>query len=105
MEFQHAADAAVGAYRLGHVLLGLIPRAGLAHVVLALEHQRPGRAHTDAISAVHTRGLWEPNRELGGDVSIEPAAGHADRKCVLRIDAARFHALVAEDAARVVAHI
>ena len=36
---------------------------------------------------------------------VEPATRHPDRERVLRVDAARLDALVAEDAARVVAHV
>ena len=46
-----------------------------------------------------------PHRVLGGDPRVEPAPRHRDRERVLRVDAARLHALVAEDAARVVAHV
>src|SRR5439155_14363652 len=80
-------------------------RAGGAHVVLALEHQCPGRAHADAVAAVHARRLRQRRIELGRDVGVEAATCDADREGVLRIDAARLHALVAKDASRVVAYI
>src|SRR5712691_9118849 len=105
VQLEHAADAAVGAHRLGDRLLALVPGAGLAHVVLALEHQRAGRADADAVAAVDAGRVWKRCAELGRYVGVEPTAGDAQRERVLCVDAARLDALVAEDAARVVAHI
>ena len=59
VEIQRAPDAAVRADRLGDRLLGLVPRSGGPHVVLGLEHQCAGRAHADAVAAVHTGGIGE----------------------------------------------
>ena len=79
--------------------------ARLAHVVLALEHERAGRAHGDAVAAVDARGVRERRGELGGDAGVEPAPGDGDRERVLPVGAAALDALVAEDALRVVADV
>src|SRR5579859_2249371 len=105
VQLQHAADAAVRAHGLGHRLPPLVPRPRAPHVVLALEHQGARRAHADAVPAVDTGRIRERRLELGRDVSVEAAARYAQRKRVLCVDAASLHALVAEDAARVVAHV
>src|SRR6185312_2944674 len=105
VQLQAAADAAVGADRLGHGLLALVPGAVLAHVVLALEHQRAGRADRDAVAAVDAGRVGERGRILGRDAGVEPASGHRDRKGVLPVGAAALDALVAEDAFRVVADV
>src|SRR5262249_41836653 len=47
-----AADAAVRTDRVDLRLARLIPLAGLTEVVLALEHERAGRADGDAVPAV-----------------------------------------------------
>ena len=41
VEGERAADAAIGADGVGLGLLGFLPGAGGAHVVLGLEHQAP----------------------------------------------------------------
>src|SRR5260370_25212385 len=105
MQLEHAADPAVSETRLRHRLPRLVPRARLPHVVLALEHERPGRADPDAVPAVDARRVGELHRELSGDVRIEASTGDADRERVLRVDAARLDALVAKDAPRVVAPV
>src|SRR6266849_1416354 len=105
MQLEHAADAAVRANRLGHRLPRLVPCARLPHVVLALEHERPGRADPDAVPAVDARRVGELHCELCGDVRIEASTGDADGERVLRVDAAGLDALVAKNAARVVAHV
>src|SRR5207244_8091903 len=102
---EHAAGAAVRTPGLRAALPCFVPRAGGAHVVLALEHQRAGGAHADAVAAVHARRIRQADVELGRDVRIESTTGDADRECVLGVDAARLHALVAEDAARVIPDI
>ena len=84
---------------------GLVPRAGLAHVVLGLEHQRAGRAHADAVAAVDARRLGQRDGLLGRDPGVEATPGHRDRKGVLGLLATRVDALVAEDALRVVADV
>ena len=86
-------------------LAGLVPRAGFAQVVLGAEHQRAGRAHGDAVAAVHAGGLGQRVGVLGGDAGVEAAPGHGDRERVLVLLAARLDALVAEDALGVVAHV
>src|SRR5215472_15685655 len=48
-----AAHAAVGADGVRVRLPRFIPRAGLAHIVLALEHQGPGGTDANAVAAVH----------------------------------------------------
>src|SRR5438552_5579429 len=105
VQLEHAAHAAVRTHRLGHRLPALIPRAGLSHVVLALEHQRAGGTDADAVAAIDAGRFRQGRRELGRDVGIETTTRDAERKRVLRVLAARLDALVAEDAARVVAHI
>jgi hypothetical protein len=102
---ERAADAAVRADRVGHWSARLVPRAGGAHVVLALEHQRAGRADADAVAAVDARRVGQRDVELGRDAGVEAAAGDRDRERVLGVLAARLDALVAEDALRVVADV
>src|SRR6185436_13642259 len=102
---ERAADAAVGTDGVGRPLPGLVPRACRAHVVLALEHERPGGAHANAVAAVDARRLGHRDVGFGGDPGIEAAAGHRNGEGVLRVDAARLHALVAEDALAVVAQV
>jgi hypothetical protein len=92
VQLEHAADAAVRAYRLGYLLPVLVSCAGLSHVVLALEHERSGRTHPDAVPAVNACRLGELHRELGGDVRIEASPGDADGERVLRVDATGFDA-------------
>ncbi len=105
VQLEVAPDAAVRADggRLG--LLALVPAAVLAAVVLALEHQRAGRADGDAVAAVDARGVGERVGELGGDAGVEPAPGDGDGERVLPVGAAALDALVTEDALRVVAHV
>ena len=91
--------------RCGLVLFGFVPRAGLAHVVLGLEHQRAGGADLDAVAAVDARRLLQGNVEFGADMGIESATCHGDGERVLPLLATGIDALVAEDAARVVAHV
>src|SRR5215813_11305726 len=105
VQFEVAADAAVGADGGGDRLPGLVPGAVLPHVVLALEHQRAGRAHPDAVAAVDAGRVGQADVELGGDAGVEPPAGHRDREGVLGVLAAGLDALVAEDATRVVADV
>ena len=105
VERERAADAAVRADRVGHGLGRLVPRAGLAHLVLGPEHQGAGRADADAVAAVDAGRVGQPDVPLGRDPGVEPAPGDRDRERVLGIDAARLDALVAEDALRVVADV
>ena len=71
----------------------------------SLVHQRAGRAHGDAVAAVHARRLGQRDVELSRDVRLEAAARDRDRERVLVVDAAGLDALVTEDALRVVAHV
>src|SRR5207237_8179280 len=96
---------AASAYGLRPTRPRFAPGAARAQVVLALENQGARRAYADAVAAVHAGRLREPHVELGRDVCVETAARHTDRERVLGIGAARLDALVAEDAARVVAHV
>src|SRR5215471_17838234 len=105
VQFEVAPDPAVGADGGGDGLPGLVPGAVLAHVVLAGEHQGTGGAHPDAVAAVDTRRIGQADVELGGDAGIKPPAGDRDGEGVLRVLAAGLDALVAQDAARVVADI
>ena len=102
---QVAADAAVRADRLRLRLALLVPGALLAPVELALEHERAGRAHRDAVAAVHARRVGQRVGELGRDPGVEAAAGDGDGERVLPVGAAALDALVTEDALRVVAHV
>ncbi len=102
---QRAADAAVRADRVGRRLRRLVPRAGRAHVVLGLEHQRAGRTDADAVAAVDAGRRRQRRVPLGRDAGVEAATRDGDRERVLRVRPARLDALVAEDAARVVAHV
>src|SRR5207245_5319109 len=97
VQLEAAADAAVRADRLGDRLRGLVPAALRAEVVLALEHQRPGRADRDAVATVDTGRVRQRGRELRGDAGIEATPGNGDRERVLPVAAAPLHALVAED--------
>src|SRR6478735_3769880 len=105
VQLEAASDAAVRADRLGDRLGGLVPRARLAQVVLALEHERARGADGDAVAAVDACRVGQRRCELGGDAGVEPAAGDGDRERVLPVGAAALHALVAEDALRVVADV
>src|SRR5690242_4367278 len=105
VQVEVAAHAAVRADGGGDRLLRLVPRTGLPHVVLALEHQRAGGAHPDAVAAVDAGRVGQPDVELGGDAGVEPPARHRDGERVLGVLAAGLHALVAQDAARVVADV
>src|SRR5262249_49436785 len=105
VKLEVAADAAVGTDGGGDGLLGLVPGAGLPHIVFALKHQRAGGAHADAVAAVDAGRVGQAHIELGGDAGVEPAACHRDREGVLGHLAAGLHALVAQDAAGVVADV
>src|SRR6186997_2213636 len=105
MQVELAADPAVRTDRAGDGLFRFVPRAGFAHLVFGGEHQRAGGTDPDAVPAVDARALVEAHRILRRDAGVEPAPGHRDRERVLRVDAAGLHALVTEDAPRVVAHV
>jgi len=105
VQLEHAADTAVRAHGLGDLLLLLVPGARLPHVVLALEHQRPGRTDADAVATVDAGRLGKLDGELRRYVRIEAPAGDAYCESVLRVDTAGLDALVAEDAARVITHV
>ena len=102
---QRTADATVGANRVRHRLATLIPRSRFAAIVLRAEHQGTGRAHGDAIPAVHARRARKRYGELRRDARIEAAPGDGDRVRVLIVDAARLDALVAQNAFPVVADV
>ena len=74
-----------------------------AQLVLGAEHQRARRADVDAVAAEDAGALGQRDVVLGGDPGVEPAPGDRDRERVLGVHAARLDALVAEDAAPVVA--
>ena len=76
-----------------------------AHVVLALEHQRPGRADLDAVAAVDARRLGQRQVVLGRHARVEAAAGDLDHEAVLPLLAAGIDALVAEDALGVITDV
>src|SRR4051794_24143985 len=59
VQLEVAAHPAVRADGGRRRLLALVPAAVLAAVVLALEHQRAGRADGDAVAAVHAGGVGE----------------------------------------------
>src|SRR5262250_814914 len=98
MESQSTADTAVRANRVGLLLTGFIPGSGLAHIVFGFEHERAGRADTDAVSTVHAGRFWKRNIGFGRNMCIESTPGHRNRECVLRVGAAGFDTLVAENA-------
>src|SRR5690348_13508265 len=98
---QFASDSAVRTDRFRARLFRFVPGSRRAHVVFDFAHQRARGAHGDTVPAVHARRLGERNFKFRGDVRVEPAPRHANRERVLCVHAARFHALVAEDAFRV----
>src|SRR5277367_6722017 len=100
-----AAHAAVRTNRVRLSLTVFVPGAGLPHVIFAFEHQRAGGADADAVAAVDTSRVGQGNVELGGDVGGKAAAGHRDGESILRVHAAGLHALVAENALRVIADV
>ncbi len=96
----HGEVAAYSAIRADGVSLGLpafVPSAGLAHVIFALEHQRAGGADADAVAAIDASRVGQGNVKFRGNVGGEAAAGHGNRKGVLRVYATGFHALVAQN--------
>src|SRR6266567_7032313 len=105
VQFQVAPHPAVRADGRGHRLRRFVPGAISPHVVLTGGHQRPGRAHADAIPAVHAGGAGQGHVVFGRYPGVEAAARDGDGEGVLRVLAAGLHALVAQDAARVVAHV
>src|SRR6266404_575946 len=105
MHREIAAHAAVGADGVSLRLPQLVPRALLAHVILALEHQSAGGTHANAVATVHASRLGQRDIELGSNVRGKSAARHGDGESILRIHAAGFHALVAENALGVIADV
>ena len=105
VERERTAHAAVRTDRVGLRLPRLVPGAGLAQLVLAAEHQRPGRTDADAVAAIDARGIGQRDIGLGRDPGVEAPAGDRDREGVLGVGAAGLDALVAEDAFRVVANV
>src|SRR5471032_319360 len=105
VQFEAAADPAVGADRFGHRLRGRVPGSGGAHVVLALEHECAGGTHRDAVAAVDASRFGKRRCELGCDARIEPTPRDRDREGVLPVAAAGLDALVTKDALRVVADV
>ncbi len=102
---QRAADAAIGADRVGFGLLLFLPLAALAQLVFRGKHQRAGRADADAVPAVDAGRVGERNVVFGRNVGVKAAPRHGDGERVLRVRPAGFHALVAENAFVVVAHV
>ena len=104
----HGQVATHAAIRTDGVSLGLaafVPGAGLAHVIFALEHQRAGGANADAVAAIDASRIGQRNVKLRGNVGREAATRHGNGKSILRVYAAGFHALVAENAFGVVADV
>src|SRR5271163_4703431 len=89
------AYAAIRTDRVSLSLAAFIPCAGLAHVIFALEHQGAGGADANAVTAVDASRVGQGNVKFGGNVGREAATGDRNRKGVLRVYAAGFHALVA----------
>src|SRR5207245_7906688 len=89
VQLEAAADAAVRADRLGDSLRGLVPAALLAEVVLALEHQRPGRADRDAVATVDTGRVRQRGRGRRAHAGIAATRGDGDRDRGLPVPAAR----------------
>src|SRR5438552_12768580 len=105
VDLQLAADAAVRTDRVRDGLSLFVPGASRTHVVLALEHQRSGRAYPDAVAAVDARGRVQRHGVFGRDPGVEAASCDRDREGVLCVRATGFDALVAEDAAAVVTNV
>jgi len=57
MQRERAPDAAIGTDGVCVRLCGLVPGAGLAHLVFAPEHQRAGGADPDTIATIHARRI------------------------------------------------
>src|SRR5438093_4846075 len=102
---QGAADAAVGADRVGERLAGLVPGPRAAHGELGLERERARRADPDAVAAVDAGRVGERHGVLGRDARVEAAPGDGDGEGVLRVAAAGLDAVLAADARSVVAHV
>src|SRR5438552_2020243 len=100
-----AANAAVPTDRVGLVLARFVPLAGGAHVELAPADQRPGRAHADAVAAVHAGRIGEVDVGLARNLRVESPSGDRDGIGVLGLVATRLDAAVTEDAARHVTHV
>src|SRR5689334_15755110 len=83
VELESAADAAVGTDCIGLGLARLVPRPGVPHVALALEHQSAGGADADAVPAIDAGRVGQRRRELCRDTGVEAAAGYGDREGVL----------------------
>src|SRR5215471_6014695 len=105
VDTQFASHSAIRANRFRACLSRSVPRSRGAHVVFRLRHQRARGAHTDAVPAIDARRFRQRNLKFRGNMRVKSASRHADRKGILCIDAARLHALVAEDAFRVVPYI
>ena len=78
MEGKGAAHAAVAADGVGLLLPAFIPGALLAHVVLALEHQRAGGASLHAFAASHTRAIAHRVVQVEHDFTVRAAHRVAD---------------------------
>ena len=102
---ERAAHAAIGADGVGLGLPRLVPLVLPAQLVLAAEHQGPGRTDADAVAAIDARGIGQRNIAFRRDPGVEAPARDRDREGVLGVGAARLDALVAEDALPVVANI
>src|SRR5262245_54432739 len=100
MQSERAAYTAIRTDRVGLLLSGFIPGAGLAHFVFTLEHQSAGGTDTDAVAAINARGVGQWHVTFGRNVRIETPACDRYRKRVLRVAAASLHAFVAKNAFR-----
>src|SRR5437773_6453779 len=105
MNREFTAHTAIRTDRFCARLLRLVPGPSGAHVVLGLEHQGARGTHADAIAAIDASGLRKRNIKLRGNMRGKTPPGDTNRKCILRIHTASFHALVAKNALRVVAHV
>ena len=97
--------AAVGADRVGGGLRSAGPIPRRPHRPFGHWHERAGRAHGDAVPAVHACRLRQGDVVRSRDVGVEATTGDGDGEGVLPVDPAGVDALVAQDALAVVTDV
>ena len=105
VQAERAPDAAVTADGRHLLLPRFVPASLAPLVVFDPIHERAGRTHRDAVSAIHAGRPGQRDVHLGRDARREAASSDGDGKGVLVIGSAGFDAAVAEDAFRVVADV